>query len=751
MGATSNERKRPHATEDIDPASFEDRDNGAVKSTKRARVARVEDRRSLFVRSLPPGATSESLTDFFSQHYPVKHATVVVDQKTKESRGYGFVTLADAEDAAEAKKALDKQDWNGRRIRIDVAEPRQRNNTTGELPAHKKRKEEIQKPNKLIVRNLPWSIKKSEQLEHLFRSFGKVKFADLPQSKGKLKGFGFVTLRGRPNAERALAAINGKEIDGRTLAVDWAVDKETWEKQQPEDEDKKQKKGNKKQQEEEDDDDQTSSEGSDDEDNDLEGDAEVNRDDQLDADLKNFFKNHMENLEDEEDDEEEDDEEEDEEVEQETQPQEPKKLMTDNSSTVFVRNLPFTATDEQLKSFFGHFGKIRYARVVMDKVTEKPAGTGFVCFIDADEAKSCIKNAPRPQAPTAAAKNSILQDESADPDGKYTLDGRLLSVAQAVNKQEATNLADSSLAKRNEKDKRKLFLLSEGAIDKSSPLFNLLTEPELRMRQASAAQRKKLVQGNPSLHLSLTRLALRNIPRNMDSKDLKELARKAVVEFAKDVKAGRRQPLSKEENARDGKDAKEKEHERKAKGKGIIRQAKIVFESAQGTKMQEKDGGKSRGYGFIEYTSHHWALMGLRYLNGLQLQNEVGKKQRLVVEFAIENAQVVQRRRANEERSRQLNPEHNKGAKTEAQLKTNAQHTKDNKKHGRRDDRGNRGDRGDRSGKPGRGGKFGKDAGSKKPEEEGGRKPETEAEMKHRLIARTRVMRKKKALSRGSK
>ncbi|KAF9769612.1 hypothetical protein IL306_012954 [Fusarium sp. DS 682] len=737
MGASKNDRKRPHTeAEELDPASFEDRDNGAVKASKRARV---EERRSLFVRSLPPGATSESLTDFFSQHYPVKHATVVVDQKTKESRGYGFVTFADAEDAAEAKKALDNQDWNGRRIRIDVAEPRQRNNTTGELPAHKARKEELQRPPKLIVRNLPWSIKTSEQLNHLFRSFGKVKFADLPQSKGKLKGFGFVTLRGRQNAERALQAINGKEIDGRTLAVDWAVDKDTWEKQQPEEE-KAKKRQEKQGDDEEDEDDQTSSEGSDDEDDqdDEEGGAEVNRDDQLDADLKNFFKNHMENLEDEDDDEDNDeDDEADKEAEKEVQSQAPKR-MTDNTSTVFVRNLPFTTTDEQLKDFFGHFGKVRYARVVMDKVTEKPAGTGFVCFFDVDEAKSCIKGAPRPQPSVAAAKNSILQDESADPDSKYTLDGRILQVAQAVNKQEATNLADSSLAKRNEKDKRKLFLLNEGVIDRSSPLFNLLTPTEMQMRQASAAQRKKLVQGNPSLHLSLTRLALRNIPRNMSSKDLKELARKAVVEFAKDVKAGRRQPLSKEENARDGKDAKEKEHERKAKGKGIIRQAKIVFESGQGQKMPEKEGGKSRGYGFIEYTSHHWALMGLRYLNGLQLENEVGKKQRLVVEFAIENAQVVQRRRANEERSRQLNPEHNKAAKAEAQLKTNAQHTKDDKKRGRKGGKNDKFHKGD------------KEEGTRQAEE-GGRKPETDAEMKHRLIGRTRIMRKKKAMSRGKK
>ncbi|KAK2681669.1 RNA recognition motif domain [Fusarium oxysporum f. sp. vasinfectum] len=696
MGTSKNDRKRPHTeAEELDPASFEDRDNGAVKASKRARV---EERRSLFVRSLPPGATSESLTDFFSQHYPVKHATVVVDQKTKESRGYGFVTLADAEDAAEAKKALNNQDWNGRRIRIDVAEPRQRNNTTGELPAHKVRKEELQRPPKLIVRNLPWSIKTSEQLSHLFRSFGKVKFADLPQDKGKLKGFGFVTLRGRPNAERALEAINGKEIDGRTLAVDWAVDKDTWEKQQPEENAKPKKAQKKQEDDEEDEDDQTSSEGSDDEDEE-EGGAEA---------------------------------------EKEVQSLAPKR-MTDNTSTVFIRNLPFTTTDEQLKDFFDHFGKVRYARVVMDKVTEKPAGTGFVCFYDVDDAKKCIKGAPRPDPSVAAAKNSILQDESADPDGKYTLDGRLLQVAQAVNKQEATNLADSSLAKRNEKDKRKLFLLNEGVIDRSSPLFNLLTPSEMQVRQASAAQRKKLVQGNPSLHLSLTRLAIRNIPRNMDSKDLKELARKAVVEFAKEVKAGRRQPLSKEENARDGKDAKEKEHERKAKGKGIIRQAKIVFESGQGQKMPEKDGGKSRGYGFIEYTSHHWALMGLRYLNGHQLENEAGKKQRLVVEFAIENAQVVQRRRANEERSRQLNPEHNKAAKAEGQPKTNAQHTRDDKKRGRKGDRGDKVHKG------------GKDRGSKQAEEEGGRKPESDAEMKHRLIARTRVMRKKKALSRGKK
>ncbi|KEY67317.1 hypothetical protein S7711_04569 [Stachybotrys chartarum IBT 7711] len=662
MGTPKGDRKRSRSqAEDTGSSTVPDLDNASTTPT--SKKPRVEARRSLFVRSLPPDVTSESLTDFFSQYFPVKHATVVVDQKTKESRGFGFVTLADAEDASEAKKALDKKKWNGRNIRIDIAEPRQRSGAEGQKkPAvAKPARPEFEAPPKLIVRNLPWSIRNSEQLGNLFRSFGKVKYADLPNNKGKLKGFGFVTLRGKKNAEAALEAINGKEIDGRTLAVDWAVDKQTWEQKQLEEHEGEADGGEDSQDNSEA---EPTAEQSD-EPSPAEDAPPKSRDDALDADLANFMKNHMQNMEDEDEDEEDEDEDEDEEgdegegdfreLEAEKRAERPRQQTTDNSSTVFVRNVPFTTTDEGLKDFFGHFGKVRYARVVIDKATDKPAGTGFVCFFDGSDAKTCIKNAPRPQAKdTTAMKHSILQDENADPTGKYTLEGRLLQVAQAVNKEDAENLASSSMAQKREKDKRRLYLLAEGAIGKNNPIYDLLAPSEIQMRQASAAQRRKLVQGNPSLHLSLTRLALRNIPRNIGSKELKELARKAVVGFAKDVKEGRRQPLSKEENARDGKDAKEKEHQRRLKGKGIVRQAKIVFESQEGSKVTEKSGaGKSRGYGFIEYTSHHWALMGLRYLNGYQLQDANGRKQRLIAEFSIENAQVVQRRRTTEGKSGQ--------------------------------------------------------------------------------------------------
>lgn len=654
--------------------------NAAAPPTKKARV---EERRSLFVRSLPPSATSETLTELFSQHFPVKHATVVLDQKTKTPRGYGFVTFTDAEDALQAKEKLDNHLIEGRRLRLEIAEPRHRAATKAgvavdtPLAAEKRKREEEEaegrKPPKLIIRNLPWSIKTKDQLSALFQSYGKVRFSDVPNSKGKLSGFGFVTLRGKKNAEKAIEGLNGKEVDGRTIAVDWAVDKATWEKQQQNEDDSdtpKKTKMKKVDAEAKSKADQASTKTK----------PKGNDDFDEDEDLKNFFANQGDNLEDEDESDEDDDEdkksedadEEDEDEDEEegganvNDDEETKKTpqTTDNSNTLFIRNLPFTTTDEQLKEHFTHFGAVRYARVVMDHATQKSAGKGFVCFFNAEDAESCLRAAPKYRPAPTLSKHSVLQDETVDTDGKYTLEGRILQVSKALSKGEAQQLSSEAAAARDseEKDKRRLFLLNEGQIRPDSPIYSQLPQSEIQMREASAKQRKKMIESNPSLHLSLTRLAIRNIPRSMTSKDLKALARQAVVGFATDVKAGKRQPLSKEESRRAAKTGKEAEHKRKLKRSGVVSQAKVVFESKDGSKVSEPRkgaaadaGAKSRGYGFIEYSSHRWALMGARWLNGHAVEGGTGKKAtRLIVEFAIENANVVARRSAAQDRARGL-------------------------------------------------------------------------------------------------
>ncbi|KAK8017178.1 RNA recognition domain-containing protein [Apiospora marii] len=623
------------------------------RATKRPRV---EENRTLFVRSLPTSATDESLTEFSLQLLP--------RQACHCRQGPGYQSLPrlwiHAEDAIEARKKLNNQALDGKKITLDVAEARQRKPKAAAEPSGvatetASRKEqrvadlaEARKPQnaKLIVRNLPWSIKTPEQLSALFQRHGKVKYADVPQSKGKLAGFGFVTFRRHKHAELAMEGENGTIVDGRPIAVDWAADKNEWTKQQKGDateETTPAKKSSKKAEADEDDSPEDKEEPEEDEDEDM------------DEDLRNFMKNQMANMEDEEDDEDEEDEEEEDDAdlgvdedEEEDEKPAPKRLSTNNDSTIFVRNLPFTVDDEGLKEHFQQFGAVRYARCVMDRATDRPAGTGFVCFYNQEDSAACVRGAPRQQLPDNPGKRSILQNEMADLAGMYTMDGRVLQVSQAVNKDEATRLTETGIAARDTKDrdKRRLYLLAEGAIPAGSPLHSLLSASEIQMRDDSAAQRKKQIQGNPSLHLSLTRLALRNIPRNMTPKELKALAREAVVGFSKDVKAGLREPLSKEEINRGGAEDKEAERHRKEKKKGIVRQAKIVYENAQGSKVDVKDGaGKSRGYGFVEYSSHRWALMGLRWLNGHQVQNETSKSSRLIAEFAIENAQVVARRK----------------------------------------------------------------------------------------------------------
>ncbi|PYH41827.1 mRNA-binding ribosome biosynthesis protein NOP4 [Aspergillus saccharolyticus JOP 1030-1] len=633
-----------------------------------------QPRRELFIRSLPASATTESLAEHFSQSYVIKHAIVVTDPETKLSRGYGFVTFADVEDAKAALEELNGSAFAGKKIKVEYAQPRHRvvdenlgrSKPSTEALELKKRREQQRAaatPPRLIVRNLPWSIKEPNDLAVLFRSYGKVKQAYLPKKGNQLAGFGFVVLRGKKNAEKALEGVNGKEVDGRTLAVDWAVEKNIWEDLQKE---RDNAESDKQVEEPKDaeiaDEDEEAAEADCDVDEDapsVDGEGDLDsEDDMIEADLESEALSEQEEEEEKEENDERD------------------------ASTIFIRNLPFTCDDEMLYEHFTQFGPLRYARIVIDRDTERPRGTGFVCFWKADDAVSCVRDAPKQQDPltadkdkgkraSTAYKQSVLQNENADPSGRYTLDGRVLQVARAVSKSRATQLEEEGVSRRlvRDTDKRRLYLLQEGTIAPNSALYKKLSPSEIKMREDSYKQRQNFIKKNPSLHLSLTRLSIRNIPRHITSKDLKQLARQAVVGFAQDMKNGVRQPLSKEELDRAADAMREAEQQRKKKGVGVVRQAKIVYESRDGSKIKEETGaGRSRGYGFVEYYTHRHALMGLRWLNGHAVEppksatpDAQEKKKRLVVEFAIENANVVKRRNEQQSKARNFKKDQGQG------------------------------------------------------------------------------------------
>ena len=75
----------------------------------------------LFIGGLPFSTSSERLREVFAQAGGVESATVVMEQGTGRSRGFGFVEMATAEDADAAVKKFNGQDMDGRKLRVELA------------------------------------------------------------------------------------------------------------------------------------------------------------------------------------------------------------------------------------------------------------------------------------------------------------------------------------------------------------------------------------------------------------------------------------------------------------------------------------------------------------------------------------------------------------------------------------------------------------------------------------------------------
>jgi RNA recognition motif-containing protein len=76
---------------------------------------------------------------------------------------------------------------------------------------------------KLYVGNLPYSVGNNE-LQRLFEAHGSVVSAQviMDRDTGRSKGFGFVEMGNDNEAQAAIADMNGKEVDGRSLTVNEA-------------------------------------------------------------------------------------------------------------------------------------------------------------------------------------------------------------------------------------------------------------------------------------------------------------------------------------------------------------------------------------------------------------------------------------------------------------------------------------------------------------------------------------------------
>lgn len=63
----------------------------------------------------------------------------------------------------------------------------------------------------------------------------------------------------------------------------------------------------------------------------------------------------------------------------------------DNKKKIYVGNLPWTITSDQLATIFGEHGDVTDAIVITDKMSGRSKGFGFVEFADEESAQKAIK------------------------------------------------------------------------------------------------------------------------------------------------------------------------------------------------------------------------------------------------------------------------------------------------------------------------------------------------------------------------
>lgn len=269
-----------------------------------------------------------------------------------------------------------------------------------------------------------------------------------------------------------------------------------------------------------------------------------------------------------------------------TQPQNENSLQR----TIFISNLPFEVDNEEIKTRFTFFGKIKSVHRVLHQLTKRPKGTAFVEFETIEGAEAAIS--------AAEIKHGLA-------DSGIIMKGRPLTVFRAMDKTTANQKAKEKTEKPDH-DHRNLYLTKEGLILEGTPAAEGVSREDMSKRQL-LAQKKAIKLRSPNFHVSKTRLAMYNVPKSMTEKELKKLSINAVLSRA-------------------------------TKQNPVIKQVKILKDIK---KLSSNTKVRSHGVAFVEFTEHEHALVALRVLNNNP--ETFGPEHRPIVEFAIEDVRKLQK------------------------------------------------------------------------------------------------------------
>jgi len=81
--------------------------------------------KKLYVGNLPYSVTDDELKNMFEPFGTVSSAQIITDRETGRAKGFGFVEMANDDEADKAISELDGLDNGGRALRVNEARPRE--------------------------------------------------------------------------------------------------------------------------------------------------------------------------------------------------------------------------------------------------------------------------------------------------------------------------------------------------------------------------------------------------------------------------------------------------------------------------------------------------------------------------------------------------------------------------------------------------------------------------------------------------
>ena len=181
-----------------------------------------EPTKTIFVGQLSWNVDNDWLAQEFAECGEVVDARVQTDRNTGRSRGFAYVTFA-TEEAFEAALKFNGKEIDGRPVKIDKSTPKSpqekregRAKAFGDTPS--------EPSATLFVGGLSWDATE-DMVWNSFSEYGDIKSVRLPTDResGRPKGFGYVEFSDVEMATKAYAGLNGAEIAGRAIRLDYST------------------------------------------------------------------------------------------------------------------------------------------------------------------------------------------------------------------------------------------------------------------------------------------------------------------------------------------------------------------------------------------------------------------------------------------------------------------------------------------------------------------------------------------------